>query len=179
MLPGFRLFKDTAPERAAWSDETNEEHEIAPESAMIRHATLSELYGFWSQKKAALGRLPARSDIAPKEIKALLPYIAIADVIDGGNDFRFRICGTAITEEAGAELTGQSWLSFPHTEVVVERTRELVETGTPYYAANVRARWAPKDFQHYSVLALPLAKDGTTVDMVLYGIAFHPMEAEG
>lgn len=179
MLPGFRLFKDAAPERATSPIETNNVHEIAPESAMIRNATLSELFGFWSAKKTALGRIPARRDIAPKEIKTLLPYIAIADVIDGGEDFRFRICGTAITEEAGAELTGKSWLSFSHTEVMVERSRELVKNGMPYYASNVRALWAPKDFQHYSVLALPLSKDGKVVDMVLYGIAFHPMDAEG
>lgn len=178
MLPGFRLFKDAAPEPGSAPTETSQVHQITPESAMIKNAILADLFGFWSAKRSNLGRTPARRDISPAEIKALLPHIAIADVIDGGEDFRFRICGTAITEEAGVELTGKNWLSFPNTDTMIERSRDLVRTGTPYYATNIRAVWAPKDFQHYSVLALPLSKDGDTIDMVLYGIAFHPMNAE-
>lgn len=146
------------------------------QSASFEHPVLEALYRFWSGKKSALGALPSRKDISPSEIKKLLPHIAIADVIDGGADFCFRVCGTMITEGAGVELTGKSWSSFEGTDRIIARSRQLVETAEPYYATNQRAHWAPKDFQHYSVLALPLARDGKTVDMVLYGLVYQPME---
>lgn len=148
----------------------------ALESASVEHPVLEALFRFWSTKKTALGHLPSRRDISPSEIKKLLPHIAIADVIDGGEDFCFRVCGTMITEGAGIELTGKSWQSFSGTESIIARSRQLVETAEPYYAVNQRAHWAPKDFQHYTVLALPLASDGKTVDMVLYGLVYHPMD---
>lgn len=145
-------------------------------SASTEHPVLEALFRFWSGKKAALGHLPSRRDISPSEIKKLLPHIAIADVIDDGEDFRFRVCGTMISEGAGVELTGKSWQSFTGTENIIARSRHLVETAEPYYITNQRAHWAPKDFQHYTVLALPLASDGKAVDMVLYGLVYHPME---
>ncbi|WP_262690232.1 PAS domain-containing protein [Kordiimonas aestuarii] len=145
-------------------------------SASVEHPLLEALFRFWSTKKAKLGQLPSRRDISPSEIKKLLPYIAIADVIDGGLDFSFRVCGTMISEGAGIELTGKTWSSFENTQHIIERTRILVEKAEPYYLTNQRATWAPKDFQHYSVLALPLARDGKSVDMVLYGVVYQPME---
>lgn len=139
---------------------------------------LFELYRFWYQKKTRLGRLPGRADFTPVELKKLLPHIALVDVKKGadGLEFHFRLCGTQIVEGCGADLTGHSW---KHTDVprsIMNRTSDLVNSQIPYHAGNIQAFWAPKDFQHYSVLALPLSADGNTVNMILYGIIFHPKE---
>ncbi len=179
MVPALKTIKDALlprenPPHTGPAGRSAEE--VPLEGASAEHPVLEALFRFWSLKKAALGHLPSRRDISPVEIKKLLPHIAIADVIGGGEDFCFRVCGTMITEGAGVELTGKSWSSFEGTERIIARSRELVQTAEPYYLTNQRAHWAPKDFQHYAVLALPLARDGKTVDMVLYGLVYHPME---
>ncbi len=144
--------------------------------AMIRQSELAALYQFWVDKKASLGKLPCRADFSPLELTRLLPHIALVDVdyATGTPEFTFRLCGTQIAEDSGVDLTGKTWSHFPNSEEVIRRAVQLTENLKPYYASNIQAKWAPKNFHHYSVLALPLSKDGDTVDMILYGIMFHP-----
>lgn len=153
---------------------------IDPEDALdtLRQAELMALYRFWHQKTSALGRLPGRADFSPLELKKLLPHIALVDVTENskGLAFKFRLCGTQIAEGCGTDLTGYSWNDAQVPDAVIGRTHDLVTRKVPYHARNIQAVWAPKSFQHYSVLALPLAADGDKVDMILYGIIFHPKE---
>ncbi|WP_417449759.1 PAS domain-containing protein [Kordiimonas sp.] len=177
MVPGFKNIKDALrPSGEGLIPAPAKGHgDTGLKSASVEHPVLEALFRFWSTKKGTLGKLPSRRDISPAEIKKQLPYVAIADVINGGKDFSFRLCGTMITEGAGVELTGKNWSDFDNTAHIIARTHKLVKTAAPYYLTNQRATWAPKDFQHYSVLALPLSSDGETVDMVLYGIVYQPM----
>jgi hypothetical protein len=48
-----------------------------------------------------------RADINPADILPFLPHIIILDVIDGGEDFRVRVFGTALVELMHEERTGQ------------------------------------------------------------------------
>ncbi len=145
---------------------------------VLVQSELLELFRFWHLKTTRLGRLPGRADFTPVELKKLLPHIALVDVIrsEEGLEFKFRLCGTQIAEGCGADLTGYSW---KHTDVplsIMSRTSDMLNSKVPYHAGNIQAVWAPKHFQHYSVLALPLSADGKTVNMILYGIIFHPKE---
>ncbi|SDE19737.1 PAS domain-containing protein [Kordiimonas lacus] len=144
--------------------------------AMIRQAELAALYQFWVDKKSSLGKIPCRADFSPLELTRLLPHIALVDVdhASGTPEFTFRLCGTQIAEDSGVDLTGKTWSHFPNSEQVIKRAIKLTENLQPYYATNIQAKWAPKNFHHYSVLALPLSKDGEQVDMILYGVMFHP-----
>ena len=63
-----------------------------------------DLYRYWLSKRA--GRtMPARSDLNPDDISALLPYLGIVDQIIG--QFHYRLFGTAAAQQLGYDLTGR------------------------------------------------------------------------
>jgi hypothetical protein len=47
---------------------------------------------------------PARSDLDPADIPALLPYMMLVEKVD--DHFRWRLVGTAAVREIGRDLTG-------------------------------------------------------------------------
>src|SRR3546814_11904526 len=60
---------------------------------VIVEPELREIYHYWSGKRG--GRCyPTRADIRPEEIKRLLPFVLLLDVLDDGRHFRFRLVGT-------------------------------------------------------------------------------------
>lgn len=172
MLPGARIISDLLGLHSA---------DVAPalqvsyppfDPQAVREPLLKELLSFWLARRDNRGALPARADIRPAAIKNLLPCIAIADVIDAGRDFQFRLFGTRIVDDAGIDLTGKSWDDAPEAEDVIARSRHLVKTGEPYFVSEIKALWSPRSYKSYQSLALPLAKDGKNVDMILYGVVF-------
>src|SRR6185437_105432 len=67
---------------------------------------VDDLLGYWDHKRS--GRIgPRRAEIDPAEIRPHLPHLVMTDVIDGGNDFRFRLIGTRIVEGLGHDNTGR------------------------------------------------------------------------
>lgn len=161
--------------RAPQNSEAAIDAEGAFEDAIIKQPELAALYQFWLNKKSSLGKIPCRRDFSPLELPKLLPHIALVDVDDSADvpEFTFRLCGTQIAEDCGVDLTGKTWSQFPNSEKMIMRAIRLTQDREPYYFSNVQAKWAPKNFHHYSVLALPLSTDGDTVNMILYGIMFH------
>ena len=71
---------------------------------LIAESELRELYLYWSEKRNARS-YPMRSDIAPEEIKRLLPFVLLLDVLDEGRHFRFRLVGTDAA--SGIDPTGR------------------------------------------------------------------------
>jgi hypothetical protein len=62
-----------------------------------------DLYRYWLAKRG--GRtMPARSDLEPRGICALLPYLTLLDKADG--QYRYRLLGSAAAQEIGRDLTG-------------------------------------------------------------------------
>jgi hypothetical protein len=130
----------------------------------------SAFFVYW-QSKAPPGRLPGRQHIDPSEIPRLLPHLALYDVIRNGDDFRFRfrLVGTGAAEALGADNTGR----FIDEIMAPEPYRplhaaysELVRRHTPqYWQRNLP--FANRDFLAVQRLALPLAADGDTVDMIM------------
>lgn len=179
MLAGISVIKDLISGGVSGSSNSfncNSVLENCEFEAIIQQPQLAALYQFWINKKSSLGKLPSRADFSPLELTKLLPHIALVDVShdESGPEFTFRLCGTQIAEDCGVDLTGKTWSHFPDAEKTILRAKKLVHSKEPFYAQNIQAIWAPKNFLHYSVLALPLSKDGETVEMILYGIMFHP-----
>jgi hypothetical protein len=65
---------------------------------------LSAFWMYWQSKRSSRS-VPCRSDIDPIEIPQLLRHIQLVDKI--GPRLRYRLCGTAIVEAYGCELTGK------------------------------------------------------------------------
>jgi hypothetical protein len=129
-----------------------------------------EFFRYW-QSKAPAGQLPGRAHIDPLEIPRLLPHIALYDVVRSGEDlrFRFRLAGTGVVETLGADNTGKFIDEIMNAEAykpLREHYGILVRDGTPqYWKRNLP--YANRDFLAVQRLALPLAADGKTVDMVI------------
>lgn len=67
---------------------------------------MAALLGFW---EAARGdrAMPAISDVDPLRLGGkLLPHLMLIDLVEGGARLRYRLCGTAVAEAAGADLAG-------------------------------------------------------------------------
>lgn len=129
-----------------------------------------DFFGYW-QSKAPPGRLPGRVHIDPLQIPRLLQHIALYDVVPVGDDFRFRfrLVGTGVVETFGADNTGKfidecmppdayKALHAHYLALVRERKPQYWQRNLPY---------ANRDFLAVQRLALPLASDGSTVDMVI------------
>jgi hypothetical protein len=134
---------------------------------------LADLLAYW--RGLATVRLPGRADIDPIEIGApLLPHVFLADVLDGGRRFRWRLIGTHIVTHAGTDDTGKDFeLSIApamratiigHYRKVVLSRQRLCHRGS-FTGRDGRA-------YRYQRLLLPLATDGESVDMILGGAVF-------
>ncbi len=114
--------------------------------------------------------MPARSDIDPADIPALLPYISIVHKVDG--EFRFRLVGSAIARQFGRELTGSivgSGVSNADESMVA-----LAEIGERVFAAahpvfgTGRHKTGHGIYHEVSTLLLPLSDDGTRANMIIF-----------
>ncbi len=63
-----------------------------------------DLYRYW-REKCGKRIMPARRDIDPAEIPALLPYVSIIHKVEG--KFRFRLVGSAVARQFGRDLTSK------------------------------------------------------------------------
>jgi hypothetical protein len=129
------------------------------------------LYAYWHARCVG-GRLPGRSDFDPLELAALLPRLYLVDVIrdDAGSlDFRFRLAGTEHFEINQFEITGRSIAEvFAPSRVAGIRAayEEIVTTRRPSITRRATAAVSNREHILYDRLLLPLASDGTTVDMI-------------
>lgn len=138
-----------------------------------RHDVLRKLAAYWQAKKG--GRLaPARADIDPVDIPALMPHMMLVDIEPTTRRFRFRLIGTAITNGLGRDLTGRylDELLLNETQrALFAEYRRVADTGQPACATWEYTR---EDGRHvrFERVVLPLSSDGTTINMMLSGIAF-------
>ncbi len=119
--------------------------------------------------------LPSRRDLDPVTMPGLLPYITLFDVVDDGDQCRFRVrlVGTEIVEALREDTTGKYLDDLPKTKAIIDRCRRLCESREPYFVADQPVTWVNDNYRTYSTLGLPLAKDGEAVDMILYVMKFR------
>jgi hypothetical protein len=142
-------------------------HEVEPAGK------LAELLRYWQRLKG--DALPARGDLDPIDIgAALLPHVFLADVLDGGRRFRWRLIGTHILRHAGSNDTGKDLevsLAPAMKETIIGHYRRVVDERRPLCH---RGEFVGRDqrLYRYDRLLLPLASDGERVDLVLGGAEF-------
>jgi hypothetical protein len=134
-----------------------------------------EAYSYWHSKRRG-DLLPGRDAIDPVELPAALPWINLVDVVRDGDNYRFRhrLIGTGIVGRYGRDATG-CWFDEIYgpefREQHLQAYVDLVKTARPSLA-QVAMAVPEKSFVIYQRLALPLATDGTKVDMILVVLDF-------
>jgi hypothetical protein len=134
-------------------------------------AVLASVRDYWHAKRG--GRtMPGRADISPAQIKPQLPHILLADVIDGGRDFRYRLVGTLLQPFFPSQPSGKlmSETIAPFGEATLKATlecyRSVISRGAPVRLTGSGA-WFGQHPKHFDALLAPLSEDGATVNMIL------------
>ena len=137
---------------------------------------LLELHAYW-RGKCVDGRLPGRPMIDPSEIRRHLPWIFMADVVDGGAEYRYRLLGTNIVSVNYRDVTGKLFSALYGGDAAKLAGARLGfdtarATGKPAFTRG-RAFWRPDwAFDHFESAFLPLATDGRTIDIILGEITY-------
>jgi hypothetical protein len=134
------------------------------------HPRVRRLHAYWQQIHPPEGGLPGRRAFDPCAIPDLLPGVWLLDIAPAPFRLRYRLVGTSIVEAIGREVTGL-WLDEAHSHLrakprYFDRYRRVSETGSPSWRKGKPQLWTHRDFGTIENLLLPLAKDGSTVDML-------------
>jgi hypothetical protein len=140
-----------------------------PAQAPVSHHL--DLYAYWLAKRGSRA-MPARSDIEAADIPALLPYLIIAE--RAGDQFRYRLVGSAIVRSVGYDATGVTVGSYLADPEAAAQARVIFEgvfmNACPVFATG---EFVFKTGAHLdmSLLTLPLSEDGTAVNMSISTLA--------
>ena len=134
------------------------------------------LYETWKRWCGAR-RMPTRADIAPDQLRDLLPFVAIFAAAPDAADCRYELAGTMIETVQGRSLKGLT-------------IRDTVGPGAPYAVTGIASIYAQviasalpsfsrgsmsyqdRGYIEFDRLLLPLGADGTAVDHILAGIFY-------
>jgi hypothetical protein len=127
----------------------------------------NHMLAYW-RSKCASGRLPARADIDPLDFPWALGLVCLLNVEHKPLRFRYRLDGSAIVDHHGSDFTGRTTDELrpaAYADMLHLHFSEVVETGAP----NLYRITLLNDgkLRSYLRLALPLATDGSNVDMIL------------
>jgi CheY-like chemotaxis protein len=138
-------------------------------------AILREALDYW-QRKRGERLMPQRRDIDPAELPFwLLPHVELVDVVEGGRRFRHRLVGTAIVGALGSELTGKyldEVLSGVALDVAHTAYRAVCDAKRAAFLRSTHSTVKGSPLTAHRVL-LPLADDGTVVNMILGAATFE------
>jgi hypothetical protein len=136
---------------------------------------LAGLHSYWDRHRR--GRMvPDRKDIDPIAMgAALLPHVALVDVVDGGARFRNRLVGTAITERWGFEITGRHFDEVmgagDYSDFIHGLYRDACTHRAPVYSESL-FRWDVGTHMLTRRLYLPMTYGGDDIAIILVGQTF-------
>ena len=137
---------------------------------------IKSLYDYWISIHPAAG-LPGRQHLDPSEIPRLLPNVFLVDVRRDPLRFKYRLVGTEYVRLMGRELTG-SYLDEVHPGffgLIRRQYTEATEFRRPAYRKGP-IMYANPDRRYLGMerIIVPLATNGTTVDMIMGGVVYIP-----
>ncbi|HEX7969213.1 MAG TPA: PAS domain-containing protein [Stellaceae bacterium] len=140
------------------------------------HPTVRGLYDHWLSIHPAVG-LPGRQHVDPGAIPQLLPHVFMVDVCRGPLRFRYRLVGTEYVHLMGRDLTGR-YLDEVHPGfhgLILRQYVEAAEQRRPGYRKGP-VMYARPDRRYLGMerVILPLARNGSDVDVLLGAIAYIP-----
>lgn len=162
------------PLRAASEPQARERVRIGMSPDVVTIPLVRQFHAFW-QLRCRDGRLPAKRDMDPVDMRAFLPNLVLTAVLAEPLDFEYRIIGDAIAARLG-NIAGRR----------VRQAALINISSSAYdnYCAVARTR-QPQFLEGYAASALrpdrlyltsrvhcPLAADGETVDTIISCISF-------
>ncbi len=134
----------------------------------IVDARLRWLHDYWLLKKRERP-FPARADIAPEEIRDILPWVFIMERVE--ERLRYRLVGEAFREIYGDKLIGlfMDEIDLDHiTAAYIGEYATCIETRQPVARQWKFTKLSGRHLE-YERLIMPLSADGTSINMFLCG----------
>jgi hypothetical protein len=133
----------------------------------VRSAMLCRVLEYWKERRQER-EFPARADFDPLEMKPFLGNLVLFDVMYEPLRFRFRLVGTEFTHRFGIDPTNCMVDDYPRLEsrkFINDMLSSTVEWRAP--STILRRVMVGDRVCDYEAVYMPLAKDGTTIDMLL------------
>ncbi len=129
---------------------------------------LKDFFTWWNKARGK-GFAASPDAVDPLELRSILGYLAVLDVIDDGEDFRYRLYGSAIMNEPGKDLTGLllSDIWTPLRTFFAVTYRAVVQRKEPLYTQHVPHH--SLKMQTWDRLILPLS-DHDKVERLIVAI---------
>ena len=139
---------------------------------LLKRATggVAQVFRYWDRKRGGRA-MPSSDDIDFLELRPWLPGIMLVEVTQGSpRDLIYRVVGERAVRQRGYDPSGMSLRQATHghsTEDALETYGTVVDRRLPLYSWDEPRAVAG---QVSNTLALPLSRDGKSVDRVLvYG----------
>ena len=143
----------------------------APSVDRLSAAQLRFLVRYWSDLAGARA-MPRAQEIDALEMRPALGYINLLDVIENGEDFRYRVFGSIIAAVAGYDMTGRTVSALkvaPYmAEFALATCRAVVLRGQPLLTEHRPPPSAVPTVAWHGLI-LPLAGDEGAVTRLLIG----------
>ena len=141
-----------------------------PEGGQLEDSRLQRLQSYWCEKTDNQDAASVTS-IDPADMRYVLGYLMLMDVLESGYDFRYRLYGTLISERFGRDVTGKTVRQFGDREYIVsfvlgayqavmERRQPLL---TIHYPKNA------SETSSWTRLILPLRDETNEITRLLVG----------
>lgn len=127
------------------------------------------IYDYWTSK-CSDGRLPTRRQIDPGELRDILPYIAMVDVMGHGKDFKVRLIGSEVQRYVGHNCTEEmvsSGTAF-EKEIFEPWFTSLIKDKAPMMGAFDSNKESVSLSHEREIISLPLMDaDNADVDIII------------
>ena len=126
---------------------------------------LKAAFAVWDTARA--GRIgPRRDEIVPANLRGILTFTFMMDVVEAGKDFRFRFAGDRIIQFMGQRFAG-SLLSEQTSSPFFDNMRAIfsacVVAREPITSGVRQATYPGKDFLEVEAMVLPLSENAVDV----------------
>lgn len=132
--------------------------------SQLKHSKQKQFFEYWISKKGDK-LMPARSQLKPEEMVAVLPHIILFDYLKDEEDFQVRLIGTESSRRLG-ENKGKKLSQMKEYSSALERCIWCVKNRKPYYVEG-RLDSKEKLDLDFASLVMPLSEDGENVDMIV------------
>ncbi len=149
-----------------------------------RSPKLDDLHAYWNRIRAER-IMPARAEIDPTEIPALLPHIIMTEVVYDPLDFQYRLVGDHVVTHAGRSIQG-SRLSTLLTRgderdeelqtMLFDIGRAVVGQRAPVCAEIEYLTIPHAHGKRMQIICLPLSANGDSVDFVVSAAVYERQE---
>lgn len=171
-------FRQAEPNRSSTGDAPSGTRHVRYD--YLNDSKLSKALAYWNTKRGAR-LMPQKADIVPGELKAILPNILLADVVEAGTRFCYRLVGTGIVNAYGANMTGKyigELLPNVDDDFTLDLYRTTYRERLPVFSRGTYITAGKGSRLTVNRLLLPLSEDDEQANVIMAVLTFEYESSE-